>query len=157
CLGIAVPAARVPDVLRDAAAAGIRHAMVFSSGFADIGTEAGRESQERLVALARSLGIRLLGPNCTGLINVHTGAACNILPSIPDLPVRRGAVAVIGQSGALGYVMLQAMHRGVGFSKLISTGNSSDIDLADLIEYLVEDETTQVIAMLFESVPDGRK
>src|SRR5690606_28825682 len=66
-------------------------------------------------------------------------------------------VAVIGQSGALGYVMLQAMHRGVGFSKLISTGNSSDIDLADLIEYLVEDETTQVIAMLFESVPDGRK
>lgn len=155
CLGIALPAAAVPAVLRDAAAAGIRHAIVFSSGFADLGTEEGRTHQAALATLARELGIRLLGPNCTGVVNVHSGAACNILPSIVDLPMRRGDVAVIGQSGALGYVVLQAMHRGVGFSKLISTGNSADIDLAELIDYLVDDDQTRAIALLFESIPDG--
>jgi acyl-CoA synthetase (NDP forming) len=89
------------------------------------------------------------------MVNVHTGATCNILPSIAELPMVAGDVAVIGQSGALGYVILQAMHRGVGFSKLISTGNSSDIDLADLIDYLVDDADTRAIALLFESIPDG--
>jgi acyl-CoA synthetase (NDP forming) len=155
CLGIAVAAGLVPDVLRDAAAAGIRHAIVFSSGFSDLGTDEGRARQAAVVALAKKLGIRLLGPNCTGVVNVHSGATCNILPSIVDLPMQRGDVAVIGQSGALGYVVLQAMHRGVGFSKLISTGNSSDIDLADLIDYLTADPQTQAIALLFESIPDG--
>lgn len=155
CLGIALPAALVPDVLRDAAAAGIRHAIVFSSGFADLGTEDGRRRQAELAALAHALGIRLLGPNCTGTVNVHSGAACNILPSIVDLPMQRGDVAVIGQSGALGYVVLQAMHRSVGFSHLISTGNSADIDLAELIDYLTEDKRTGAVALLFESIPDG--
>lgn len=155
CLGIAVAAGLVPGVLEDAASAGIRNAIVFSSGFSDLGNDEGRDKQKALVRHAQRLGIRLLGPNCTGVVNVHTGAACNILPSITDLPMVRGDIAVIGQSGALGYVVLQAMHRGVGFSKLISTGNSSDVDLADLIEYLVDDANTRAIALLFESVPDG--
>jgi len=155
CLGIAVAADRVPDVLTDAASAGIRNAIVFSSGFSDLGSEAGRQKQQALARHARRLGIRLLGPNCTGVVNVHTGAVCNILPSIADLPMVRGDIAVIGQSGALGYVVLQAMHRGVGFSKLISTGNSCDVDLADLIEYLIDDPGTRAIALLFESIPDG--
>lgn len=157
CLGIAVAADLVPDVLRDAAAAGIGHAIVFSSGFADLGNDEGRAKQNDIIALAKALGIRILGPNCTGVVNVHSGAACNILPSIVDLPMQRGDVAVIGQSGALGYVVLQAMHRGVGFSKLISTGNSSDIDLADLVDYLISDEQTRAIALLFESIPDGTR
>lgn len=157
CLGIAVAADLVPGVLKDAAKAGIKNAIVFSSGFSDLGNEVGREKQASLVEQARALGIRLLGPNCTGVVNVHSGAACNILPSIVDLPMVRGDVAVIGQSGALGYVVLQAMHRGVGFSKLISTGNSSDVDLADLINYLIEDEQTSAIALLFESIPDGQR
>jgi len=155
CLGIAVAADLVPGVLEDAASARIRNAMVFSSGFSDLGNDEGRAKQQALLRQARRLGIRLLGPNCTGVVNVHTGAACNILPSITDLPMVRGDIAVIGQSGALGYVILQAMHRGVGFSKLISTGNSSDVDLADLIEYLIDDPSTRAIALLFESVPDG--
>ncbi len=157
CLGIAVSADLVPGVLEDAAKAGIKNAIVFSSGFSDLGNDMGRAKQARLVEQAQALGIRLLGPNCTGVVNVHTGAACNILPSIVDLPMVRGDVAVIGQSGALGYVVLQAMHRGVGFSKLISTGNSCDVDLADLINYLIEDEATKAIALLFESIPDGQR
>ncbi len=157
CVGIAVPASQVPAVLADAAKANIKFAILFSSGFADLGTDDGRKSQAALVDLARSLGIRILGPNCTGFVNVHTGAACHILPSVVDLPMNKGSIAVIGQSGALGYVILQAMHRGVGFSKVISTGNSSDIDLADVIDYLVRDDSTKSIALVFESVPDGAR
>lgn len=157
CVGIAVAADLVEAVLRDAAAMGCRYAVVFSSGFADTADDAGRRRQASLQALARELKIRVLGPNCTGFVNVASGAACNILPSIVDLPMHPGGVSVAGQSGALGYVVLQAMHRGVGFSQLISVGNSADIDLAEVIDHLVDDAQTRCIALLFESVPDARK
>ncbi|WP_236019984.1 acetate--CoA ligase family protein [Sabulicella rubraurantiaca] len=156
-LGVAVPGAKVEGVLRDAAAAGVAAAVVFSSGFAEIGTAEGGAMQRRISALAAETGIRVLGPNCTGIVQVRSGAACNILPSVRDLPLVPGGVGLVGQSGALGYVVFQAMHRGVGFSRLISTGNSCDVDIADLINFLVDDEDTKVIACLFESVPSGRR
>src|SRR3546814_156574 len=92
CLGIAVAADLVPGVLADAASARIRNAIVFSSGFSDLGNDEGRAKQQALLQHARRLGIRLLGPNCTGVVNVHTGAACNILPSITDPPIDRTSV-----------------------------------------------------------------
>lgn len=155
CVGIAVPAPQVEGVLRDAAAAGIPGAIVFSSGFAEIGTAEGAAMQARLTALAAETGLRIMGPNCTGIVATRSGAACNILPSVKHLPLVPGGIALVGQSGALGYVVFQAMHRGVGFSRLISTGNSCDVDIADLIAFLVEDEQTTAIACLFESVPSG--
>ncbi|GGH66859.1 hypothetical protein GCM10010975_36100 [Comamonas phosphati] len=94
---ISVSADLVPGVLEDAAKAGIKNAIVFSSGFSDLGNDMGRAKQARLVEQAQALGIRLLGPNCTGVVNVHTGAACNILPSIVDLPmVQPGTEMIIG-------------------------------------------------------------
>ncbi len=156
-VGIAVPGPGVEAVLRAAAAAGIPGAIVFSSGFAEIGTAEGIAMQGRVAVVARETGLRVLGPNCTGAVNVRLGAACNILPSVRDLPMVPGGVALVGQSGALGYVVFQAMHRGVGFSRLISTGNSCDVDLADLVNFLIEDGDTEVIALLFESVPDGAR
>src|SRR5690606_24624724 len=107
--------------------------------------------------IARTRGIRVLGPNCTGIVNVRSGAGCNILPSVRHLPMVAGDIGLVGQSGALGYVVFQAMHRGVGFSHLISTGNSCDLDIADLIDYLVDDPHTRAIASVFESVPDGQR
>ncbi len=154
-LAVAVPGPKVEGVLREAAAAGIPAAIVFSSGFAEIGTDDGQAMQHRISALARETGLRVLGPNCTGIVNVRSGAACNILPSVRDLPMVPGGVGLVGQSGALGYVVFQAMHRGVGFSRLISTGNSCDVDIADLISFLVDDADTRCIACLFESVPSG--
>lgn len=157
CVGIAVPSSRVEDVLLQAADAGIPSAIVFSSGFAEIGTPEGAAMQQRIAGIARSRGIRVLGPNCTGIVNVRSGAGCNILPSVRHLPMVAGDIGLVGQSGALGYVVFQAMHRGVGFSHLISTGNSCDLDIADLIDYLVDDPHTKAIASVFESVPDGRR
>ena len=157
CVGIAVPADRVENVLLQAADAGIPSAIVFSSGFAEIGTQVGAALQRRVAEIARDRGIRVLGPNCTGIVNVRSGAGCNILPSVKHLPMVAGDIGLVGQSGALGYVVFQAMHRGVGFSHLISTGNSCDLDIADLIDYLVDDPHTRAIASVFESVPDGRR
>ncbi len=155
CVGIAVPSDKVEAVLLQAADCGISSAIVFSSGFSEIGSEEGVQRQARITQLAQSRGIRVLGPNCTGIVNVRSGASCNILPSVKFLPMVPGHVGLVGQSGALGYVVFQAMHRGVGFSHLISTGNSCDVDIADLIDYLIDDPDTRVIASIFESVPDG--
>ncbi len=155
CVGIAVPALRVEEVLLQAAACGIPSAIVFSAGFAEIGTQEGAALQRRIAEIAATHGIRVLGPNCTGIVNVRSGAGCNILPSVKQLPMVPGDIGLVGQSGALGYVVFQAMHRGVGFSHLISTGNSCDVDIADLIDYLVDDPHTKAIASIFESVPDG--
>ncbi|WP_159078803.1 acetate--CoA ligase family protein [Orrella marina] len=155
CVCIAVPSRAVPDVLLQAADCAIPSAIIFSSGFAETGTPEGIALQNRIAEIARTRGIRVLGPNCTGIVNVRSGASCNILPSVKLLPLVPGDVGLVGQSGALGYVVFQAMHRGVGFSHLISTGNSSDVDIADLIDYLIDDPHTKVIATLFESVPDG--
>lgn len=155
CLGVAVPAPQVEPVLREAAALGVPGAIIFSSGFAETGTPTGAAMQARLTALAAETGLRIMGPNCTGIVATRTGAACNILPSVKHLPMVPGGIALVGQSGALGYVVFQAMHRGVGFSRLISTGNSCDVDIADLIAFLVEDPETTAIACLFESVPSG--
>lgn len=155
CVGIAVPGAQVEGVLRQAAEIGTPSAIVFSSGFAEIGTAEGAAMQRRIGALAAETGMRILGPNCTGIVAVRSGAACNILPSVRDLPMVPGGIGLVGQSGALGYVVFQAMHRGVGFSRLISTGNSCDVDIADLITFMVEDPDTKAIACLFESVPSG--
>lgn len=157
CVGIAVPAPRVEEVLMQAVECGIRSAIVFSSGFSEIGTAEGAALQKKVAAIARRHDIRILGPNCTGIVNVRSGAACNILPSIRHLPLVKGNVGLVGQSGALGYVVFQAMHRGVGFSHLISTGNSCDVDIADLIDYLVDDPDTHAIASIFESIPDGKR
>lgn len=157
CVGIAVPAHRVEAVLLQAAACGIPSAIVFSSGFAETGTTEGHALQARVAEIARTHGIRVLGPNCTGIVNVRSGAGCNILPSVRQLPMVPGDIGLVGQSGALGYVVFQAMHRGVGFSHLISTGNSCDLDIADLINYLVDDPDTKAIASVFESVPDGQR
>lgn len=157
CVGIAVPSDKVEAVLLQAADCGIASAIVFSSGFSEIGSDEGTQRQARITQLAESRGIRVLGPNCTGIVNVRSGASCNILPSVKFLPMVPGHVGLVGQSGALGYVIFQAMHRGVGFSHLISTGNSCDVDIADLIDYLIDDPDTKVIASIFESVPDGKR
>ena len=157
CVGIAVPSDKVETVLLQAAECGIASAIVFSSGFSEIGSDEGTQRQARITQLAESRGIRVLGPNCTGIVNVRSGASCNILPSVKFLPMVPGHVGLVGQSGALGYVIFQAMHRGVGFSHLISTGNSCDVDIADLIDYLIDDPDTKVIASIFESVPDGKR
>jgi len=152
---VAVPAAMVPDTLEACAAKGAKAAVVFSSGFAEMGEE-GRAAQDRIRAIARAGGIRVLGPNCLGVFNAHNGWIATFSSSVEHEPPRPGPVAIASQSGAYGSHAFTVMRaRGVQSGILITTGNEADVDLADAIGYLVRDETTRVIVAYAEGIRDG--
>ncbi len=145
------------DVIRQAGQIGARAAVVYGSGFAETGPE-GKSLQEQLSAAAREEGVRVLGPNCQGVINLAEGVAASFTRSLDLMPLRVGSVAYLGQSGALGGSVLNlAQERGLGFSAWVSTGNQADLDVLDLAEVLVEDERTQVFAVYLETPPDGER
>lgn len=152
---VAVPAAAVCDTIEACAAKGAKAAVVFSSGFAEVGEE-GRAAQDRLRTIARAGGIRVLGPNCLGVFNAHNGWIATFSTSVEREPPVPGPVAIASQSGAYGshaFALMRA--RGVGTGIMITTGNEADVELADAIGYLVRDETTRVIVAYAEGIRDG--
>jgi acyl-CoA synthetase (NDP forming) len=147
---IMVPPHAVPDVIDDAGAAGVRHAIVLASGYQEVGAE-GRDRQDRLVAQAAAHGIVLLGPNCLGFLNAHARAGPFAL-TVP-LPLRPGPVGIALQSGALASVVLAfARSRAIGVSTLVTLGNESMISTADVLDYLVDNEQTRVICLFLEEI-----
>ncbi len=154
---IAVPGAAVLGTVRDCAAAGVGACVIISSGFAETG-EAGRRAQDELVAIAQAHGMRLLGPNCMGLINIRNGMA---LTSARVLDVERvvpGHIGLISQSGALMLSVYNRAHdHGIGFSQLVSVGNQADLDLADFLEHMIADPVTRAICLHVEGVTNGRR
>jgi acyl-CoA synthetase (NDP forming) len=152
---IAVPAAAVLDAVRDCVAAKCRAAIVFTSGFAESG-EAGRSLQDRMAGIARDGGLRILGPNCLGVMVPGSGMFATFSESANFDDHLPGSVAVASQSGAIMSQMLMlARRRGVGLSALASTGNECDIDVAECIEYFAGDPATRVIVAYIESCRDG--
>ncbi|MEQ8397964.1 acetate--CoA ligase family protein [Thalassobaculum sp.] len=152
---VAVPAAAVPDTLEALAAKGAKAAVVFSSGFAEMGEE-GKAAQDRVRAIARAGGVRVLGPNCLGVFNAHNGWIATFSSSVEQELPKPGPVAIASQSGAYGSHAFALMRtRGVQTGILITTGNEADVDLADAIGYLVRDEHTKVIAAYAEGIRDG--
>ncbi|KAA1423377.1 GNAT family N-acetyltransferase [Mumia zhuanghuii] len=152
---IAVPAESVPEVVLDCAAKGVHGLIVISSGFAEIGDE-GRRRQRRLVGLARSYGLRLVGPNCLGVINTSSQVRLNasLSPLIPP----RGRVGFFCQSGALGLAILENVdRRGLGLSTFVSAGNRADVSGNDLLQYWEEDDATEVVLLYLESIGNPRK
>ena len=147
-----VPTHAVEGVMEDAVAAGIKNMIVLAADYAE-GGEEGKARQQSLVNYATANDLTLLGPNCLGYINAHAGAAPFGLPILP--PLRPGPVGVVLQSGALASnVMSFARARGVGISLLTSMGNEAIITAADVVEYLIEDDNTKVIAMFLEGIRD---
>lgn len=148
---IVIPAAATPAVLEDCAAAGVRAAIIISGGFAEAGPD-GRALQDRVAAIGRAAGIRLVGPNCFGVINVHAGLNASIGIGLPEA----GGVSLFSQSGAYGMAAFSRSKDGeIGFAKVIAPGNTVDIDEVDVLRYLGGDGRTRVIAMLLESIRDG--
>lgn len=142
------PAATVPGVLEDCGQAGVGAAVVITSGFSEVGNQAG-EAEIRRIAHAH--GMRLVGPNCAGIVNTHH----RLFASLETRPPA-GAVSFISQSGALGGAVLSwAEEQGLGFAKFLSYGNRADLDEIDLLPYLAEDPETRAGALYIESVADG--
>jgi acetate---CoA ligase (ADP-forming) len=154
CAVIIVPASSVEATLAECADRGIGSAIIYSSGFAELGTPEAIEMQRAIARLARARDIRVVGPNCIGLANIPLKFGATFMPSFRELPLKPGPVGIVSQSGALGYMMLQAMRRGVGFSHWLTTGNACDVDVADFINYLVDDQETRAIACSFEGLAD---
>jgi len=149
---VITPPASLPSVMEDCAAAKVAAALVITGGFAETGDE-GRALQDRFSAIAAEAGIRVIGPNCFGVINVHAGLNASLGMDLPS----PGGISLITQSGAYGMAAFtRSKEAGVGFAKVASPGNKSDVDEVDLLRVLGEDDETRVIAMLIESFSDGR-
>lgn len=152
---VAVPADAVTDVVLDCANKGVHGLVVISSGFAETGDD-GRQRQRKLVGLARSYGLRLIGPNCLGVINTAAGVSLNA--SLSPIMPPRGRAGFFCQSGALGSAILEKVQgRGLGLSTFISAGNRADVSGNDLLQYWEEDEATEVILLYLESIGNPRK
>ena len=146
-----VPQAGTLDALSDAAAAGIRNAVVLSSGYGEAG-EAGRAAQADLAAHAQSLGMVLLGPNHLGFANLTEGIP---VTSIPGLPKAGGPVALLSQSGASSSAMLDfAAMVNVGLSYVVTLGNEAMITAGHVLDFLVDDPATRAVAIFMETVRD---
>ncbi len=145
------PASATPDILPRIAARGAKVAVVFTSGFAEQGGEAG-EAQKRMVAACRANGMRLVGPNCPGYF--YLPAHVN-LTSQAGLPL--GPLALVSQSGNVGITLWdQSRMLDIGWSAFVGVGNQSDIPLYDHIDYLGDDPNTKVIALYLEGLPEGQ-
>ena len=154
---LAVAQSAVEVVVRDCAEIGVGGVVIFASGYAETDRADLIAAQARLSDIARGSGMRILGPNCAGLVNFTTSLGASFSSS---LNLRYGdapAVGLVAQSGALGYSLSQAVEHGTAFSHMLSAGNSCDVDVADLVSYLVDEPACQAIACLFEGMQDPRR
>ncbi|MFP5309985.1 MAG: GNAT family N-acetyltransferase [Actinomycetes bacterium] len=152
---VCVPAPLVPDVVDEAGELGVRAVCVVSAGFAEVGEE-GRARQDELMARARGHGMRIVGPNCMGLLNGTEGVRLNATFS-RTFP-RPGRVSMSSQSGALGLAVLDHVDRiGLGISTFVSVGNKADISGNDLLLYWEDDPDTDVALLYLESFGNPRK
>lgn len=158
---IAIPAQHVPPALADCAAAGIPHALIISSGFAEEGG-ARRATQAEIVALARRSGMRISGPNAEGFYNAIDHVAATFSPAIDRAadrgPVIAGArrIGIVAQSGGVGFALYnRARALGLPISHVVTTGNEADLSVADFFAHLAADPATGVILLFLEAVRDA--
>ncbi|PRX69934.1 acyl-CoA synthetase (NDP forming) [Nonomuraea fuscirosea] len=152
---VAVPAEGVIDVVKECAEKGVHGLVVVSSGFGETGAR-GRARQDELARIARSYGLRVVGPNCLGIANTDPSVRLNatLAATVPG----RGRVGFFSQSGALGTALLQRVaQRGMGISTFVSAGNRADVSGNDLLQYWEEDDSTEVILLYLESLGNPRK
>lgn len=151
---VAVPAPGVLAALEDCAAKGVGGAVVLSSGFAETGGQ-GVAWQAGISALARRTGMRVVGPNCMGLISVRRRLLGTFTPSAAGFGLVPGRISLVSQSGAFGgYCLSLIRQRGLGLNLWITTGNQCDVDVADCITHFAGDDGTQVIVAYLEAATD---
>lgn len=151
CVIAAIPRDAVAPVVEEAVTVGAGGVLLYASGFAETGRADREAQQSALVRRVAGTGTRLLGPNCLGAITASSGFAATFA-HVPRRIGRAGTrgIGLVSQSGALGVALVQGVERGVSFSHMLASGNSADVDVADLIAYLADDPDCAVIACVFE-------
>ncbi len=154
---VALPASEVPRIIEECGAAGIRHALVLSAGFREIG-EAGLAPQAALDAALERSGVRIVGPNCIGMLNLGRRVFAGFGAGFRQPDWKRGPIAMISQSGGFAYsIMAFCQEAGVGIDYMVSTGNEADLGVLDFVEHFLEDEEVRLIAVYLEGLKDGRR
>ena len=152
---ILTPARTIPAILEECGQKGIRRAVVESSGFREFGEE-GKKIEEEIIRAASKWGIRFVGPNCIGVINMETGL-CTPFPPLRRI-VRQGDISMISQSGGVGMSVLNLLgNEGLGLNKFVSAGNMLNVQTEELLEYFIEDPGTKYILLYLEGIQDGKK
>jgi acyl-CoA synthetase (NDP forming) len=152
---IFTPAHTVPAIMEECGQKGVRWVIIETAGFREYGEE-GLKLEEQIVKVAQQYGIRFVGPNCVGVINIDNGF------SVPFLhikkPTEMGEVSLISQSGGVGFSVLNLMaNEGIALNKFVSVGNMLDVTAEDILEFMLDDEGTKVIFVYLESLRDGRR
>ena len=149
---VVTPAHAVESVIQDAGKAGVRAAVILTSGFGETGAE-GRALQGRVAAAARAGGVRVIGPNCLGVMRTD----CGLNATFARTPARPGRLALVSQSGAIcGAILDWAAGAEVGFTSVVSLGGAMDVDFGEILDFLVADEATDAILMYVEGIRDAR-
>ncbi len=152
---VAVAAGQVLPTLEACAQKGVRSAVVFSAGFAEMGPE-GAKAQDEIAALARRTGMRVLGPNCLGVFNAEAGLVSTFTTTIDRGPPFPGHIALVSQSGAYGsHLYYLCRLKGLGVTHFVTTGNECDVTVAETLLAFAEDERTSMIVAYAEGVTDG--
>jgi len=147
---IAVPETLVLPTIRDCAEKGVRAVVLFTSGFAELGAD-GARAQDELKSIASAASMRLLGPNCMGLVNFANGVVATFHLAFGPGLAPAGRIGLISQSGAFGGLAYQvAQDRKLAYSLILTTGNEADVDVADGVAYLADDPGTAVIMLYVE-------
>lgn len=152
---VMIPGSEVAALLPACADAGAQVVTVYSDGFGETGPD-GQARQAELVAQARGLGLRLLGPNSIGLADLHTGGILSVNAAFEADTLLPGDISMVSQSGSMmGSLLSRAAARGFGFAKSVSVGNESDISVGEVVDALVDDPHTKVILLFLETLRDA--
>jgi acyl-CoA synthetase (NDP forming) len=157
CVVLVLPREAVEPVLKEAAAAGAGSVIVYASGYGEMARDDATLEQERLAAIAREAQMPMLGPNCMGMVNHVLRCGLTFIPEYARANGQAGSLAIVSQSGALGYSLAQSWERGLGIGWFLSAGNSADIDVADLVAALAEEKACRAIACVFEGVKSAER
>lgn len=151
---LCAPANVIPEIIEDLGKKGTKTAVVVSAGFTEGENQEGHRLQEQMLAAAKRHRLRIVGPNCLGIINTEAKLNATFSPLIPQ----KGAIAFISQSGAVLVSVLEwARAMGIGFSKLVSVGALSDLTFADYLDYLKNDPKTKAIVLYIEAITDAQR
>ncbi len=152
CVVVATPGGAVEQIVKECASIGVGGAILYASGYAETGMQDALDAQARLTAISRASGMRILGPNCIGFLNTSGGRSLTFMGDL-SVPAPEGpAIGIVSQSGAIGLGLGQGARLGTQISHILNAGNSCDVDVADLVNYLVDDDSCAAIACVFEGM-----
>ena len=153
---IALRAENAAAAVRECGAAGIRFAVIYGGGFREAGAD-GRAHEAALIEAARAGGVRLIGPNCLGVLNVPDHVYCGMGPMLREPRLAAGHVSLVSQSGGFGYSLaMRCSEAGHGLRYVVTSGNEADISTPELIDYFLDDPQTKIVVSYIEGLSDGR-